>query len=309
MIGFAPIVVPNDPVGWEAVPWVPHPEVWMLVLAAVSIGFYASRILQPKAVAAGYPPISARQKIWFVVGVVSVWLASDYPMHDIAEDHLYAVHMLQHLLLSMLIPACFVLATPRWLIELVLPPSGRGWLFLEKASRPIVAGLVFNALTMFLHWSQVVQWSADSGAVHFLFHLMVFAAGLLMWIPVAGPIPEWRLSAPAQCIYLFTMSLVPTVPGGWLVFAEGVVYRHYDTVERLWGIDVLADQQAAGAVMKLVGGMFLWIVIAIIFGRWAQAEGEKDRQERLARHRETLSTLTYDDVSKAFEQTPAPAER
>lgn len=304
----APIVVPNDPVGWEAVPWVPHPEVWLLVISAIAIGGFASRVLQPKAVAAGYPAISRSQKTWFVVGLVAVWVASDWPMHDIAEDHLYAVHMLQHLLLSMLIPACFVMATPRWVIELVLPPGGQGWAWFEKASRPLVAGLVFNGLTMLLHWSQVVQWSADSGALHFGFHLAIFTSGLLMWMPVVGPVTEWRLSAPAQCIYLFMMSLVPTVPGGWLVFAEGVVYRHYDTTARLWGIDVMADQQAAGAVMKLVGGIVLWVIIAIIFGRWAQAEALKDREKRLARHAQVTEPLTFEDVSKAFDAAPAPAE-
>ena len=116
------------------------------------------------------------------------------------------------------------------------------------------------------------------------------------------------------------MSVVPTVPGGWLVFAEGVVYPHYDISYRLWGVDVLDDQQAAGVVMKLLGGFFLWTVIAIIFGRWAKREGAASaaRQrtldlERLAAYERARSSeldesLTYDDVARAFAESPAPEE-
>ena len=51
---------------------------------------------------------------------------------------------------------------------------------------------------------------------------------------------------------------MPTVPAGWLTFAEGVVYSAYDHAEPLWGISPTDDQQAAGAVMKVIGGFYLW---------------------------------------------------
>ncbi len=315
-------MVAAEPSTTVSVPWQAHPEVWFLVASALALGWFASRVVQPKAVAAGYPPITRGQKTWFFVGVAGIWLASDWPIHDVAEDYLYFVHMFQHLLLSMLLPAAFVLATPRWLLELVIDPDGRVWRWFKKLSKPIVAGVIFNALTLLLHWSAAVQWSADSGPFHFGFHLLIFSSGILMWQPVIGPITEWRLSPLAQCVYLFAMSIVPTVPGGWLIFAEGVVYRHYDTAERLFGIDVLADQQAAGVVMKLVGGFVLWAIIIGIFFRWARSEEDRDRQERVDRHRpaddqidsavdpviDTEPTLTFESVREAFDKAPAPTE-
>ena len=301
------------------VPWTAHPEVWLLVAGALSLAWFASRVVQPKAVAAGFDPITRNQKIWFGLGIVLIWGASDWPVHDVAENHLYSVHMAQHLLLSMMIPACFVLATPRWLFDILIPEGSALRRNVQRLSKPIVAGIIFNALTMWLHWSRVVQWSADSGAVHFAFHLMVFSSGLLMWMPVIGPVSEWRLAPLGQCIYLFMMSIVPTVPGGWLVFAQGVVYRHYDTPERLWNIDVLTDQQAAGLIMKLAGGFFLWAVIVTIFSKWARQEGEADRIARVARHAEARRVaaavdsddvaLTYEDVSDVFASSPAPVEK
>ncbi len=287
-----------------------HPEVWLLVAGIAALGFYLWRVVQPKAVAAGYDPISWQQRTWFGLALGSLWIVSDWPVHDVAEEYLYFVHMFQHLFISMLIPAFFLLSTPRWLFELVVPRGSVLHRFLRTGSKPLVAGLTFNAITLFLHWSQIVQWSFESGPLHFALHLVVFVAGLLMWMPIVGPVEEWRLPPVGQCIYLFLMSVVPTVPSGWLIFAEDVVYRHYDTTDRLWGIDVLADQQAAGVVMKLVGGFFLWGVIVVIFARWATAEAEAEKAARRARHAAGgASNLTYEAVAEEFARSEAPAER
>ena len=168
--------------------------------------------------------------------------------------------------------------------------------------------VIFNGLTSLLHWSATVQLSYDSGAAHLMFHTMIFISGVLMWMPVCGPIEEWKLEPFAQCIYLFSMSIVPTVPGGWLVFADGVVYRHYDIVDRLFGIGVLSDQQGAGAIMKIVGGFFLWGVIVVIYGRHAKTERERDDAARMERDRERLSILSFNEVAEAFDSSVAVVE-
>lgn len=249
-------------------------------------------------------------------------------MHDVAEEYLYFVHMFQHMFISMLVPAMFLLATPRWLFELLVPKGSRTYRFLAKGSKPLVAGILFNVLTMALHWAKLVQWSFESGPLHFGLHLLIFASGLLMWMPVIGPVDDWRLPPIGQCIYLFAMSIVPTVPGGWLVFAEDVVYRHYDTTDRLFGVNVLTDQQMAGVVMKLVGGFFLWAVIVTIFGRWAAKEAADDEAARKARRRSipratdvpdleldsdvdtrpVVEALTFEQVADEFSKSVAPTE-
>lgn len=292
----------------NSIDWVPHPEVWFLVLASLTIAWYAKHVIEPKAVASGYDPITRAQKRWYFIALGSMWLASDWPVHDIAEAYLYSVHMLQHMLISMIVPAMFLLSVPRFMFELVIPPGSRLWRVVGWTVSPLRLFIIFNGLTSFLHWSVTVQLSYDSGAIHLMFHTMIFVSGVMMWMPVCGPIKEWKLEPFGQCIYLFSMSIVPTVPGGWLVFAEGVVYRHYDIVERLFGIDVLSDQQAAGAIMKIIGGFFLWGVIVVIYGRHAKVEQDRDMAARRVRDKERLSTLTFEDVTEAFDASPAAAE-
>lgn len=293
-----------------SVPYVLHGEVWALIAGTIALGWYAARVIQPRAVALGFPAITGRQKLFYVLAVATMWLASDYPVHDVAENYLYLVHMLQHMLLSMVIPALFVAATPRWLMELIIPRDSTVWRWLRFLCKPISALVIFNMLTITLHFPITVDISARSGAIHFLLHLMVFAAGLIMWMPVIGPIQEWRLSPLGQCIYLFGMSIVPTVPSGFLIFSEGVVYDHYaDAPLRLFGLSVMTDQTAAGLVMKLGGGFFLWATIVVIFARWVGAEARRDREARRQRAAIGGSHLTYEEVAEHFAKTAAPAEQ
>lgn len=46
---------------------------------------------------------------------------------------------------------------------------------------------------------------------------------------------------------------------------------------RLWGLSTTYDQQLAGALMKVAGGTYLWVVIAILFVRFATRHVDDDR--------------------------------
>lgn len=276
---------------------------WLLLAAITGLGFYATRVIGPKVVDAKEEIVSTRQKRYFAAGVVTLAIAADWPMHDIAEQYLYSVHMFQHLMISFFIPILFLQATPEWLARLILGGGDQERTWLGKLAKPVVAGVIFNLLAALTHWNGIVQLSFDSGPFHYGIHLVIFSSALLMWMPVLGPIPELRLSPPGQMIYLFLMSIIPTVPAGWLTFADNPVYQAYDTVERLWDISTVADQQAAGAVMKVIGGFFLWGMIAVRFFKWATAERAADMEKRIIR------PLTYSEVTEEFERTePAKVE-
>jgi len=254
----------------------------------------------PSEAADEFEIVSTKQKRYFALGVFSLYLAADWPMHDIAEQFLYSVHMVQHMLITFFIPIFFLQATPEWLARLILGGGDQERTLIGKLAKPVTAGLIFNFLAALSHWNGIVQASFDSGAFHFSIHLLMFSSALLMWLPVLGPIPELRLSVPGQMIYLFLMSIIPTVPAGWLTFADNVVYPAYDIPIRVWGLSVIHDQQAAGAIMKIFGGLFLWGLIAIRFFTYAGAERNADRERR------TIRPLTYSDVEAEFEKSSPP---
>jgi putative membrane protein len=290
--------------GTEFWRWQPHPEVWLLVGGVVALAVYALRVVGPKVVPAGSPVATRAQLAWLGLGVVLLWFASDWPMHDVAEEYLFSVHMTQHMLLTFVIPPVFLLATPEWLARLVLG-RGRVKRAFYWVARPVPAALAFNALQLLTHWPGTVNASVENALVHYLVHTALVSTAFLLWIPVCGPLPELRISYPAQMLYLFVTSIVPTVPAAWLTFAEGSVYSAYDVPQRLWGLSVTTDQQAAGLIMKLVGGGFLWLIITVRFFQWASKFSDTDKAADQAG---PVHDLTWADVEREFEQHPPPPE-
>jgi putative membrane protein len=255
--------MPDPTIGWH-----PHPDVWLLVIALAGGYFLALRRLGPKNLSPGDPPATRGQVVSFLVGVLTIWIAADWPIHELAEERLLSVHMTQHLLLSLVAPPLLLFGTPGWLLRSLLRPR---WLLavVRTLSRPFPALLLFNAFIAFSHWPLIVEAAVGSELAHFALHAALLGTATLMWMPVLSPMFEIpRLRYPAQMMYLFAQSIVPTVPASFLTFADGPIYPFYGLAAPLIGVDPVVDQRIAGLVMKIVGGFILWGFIAALFFRW-----------------------------------------
>jgi putative membrane protein len=273
--------------------WVPHTDVWLLV-AAIAAGYaIALTRLGPRFVAPGRPAATRFQVVCFALGVATMWLAADWPIHDLAERSMYSIHMVQHLMLTMVAAPLLLLGTPSWLARSLLRPPSPVFRVVRVLSRFFPALLVFNVVLVFTHWPLMVDISLHSGLNHFLLHVLLFGSALVVWMPVLSPLPEIpRLPAPLRAVFLFLQSIVPTVPASFLTLGSSPLYRFYEGKAHLWGLSTLEDQQVAGLIMKLGGGMLLWGLIAVIFFRWAGDEDRHDSPPRLRRELDhELSTL------------------
>jgi putative membrane protein len=290
-----------------------HPEVWVLVAFLTGAYIYMVRVIGPKAVPPGTAPVSRFNIVCFVGAMLMLWVASDWPVHDIGEEYLYSAHMVQHMMLSFFLPPLVLMATPQWLLRVLV---GNGTLYRVVAfmCRPVFAAVAFNVVIVVTHIPGVVNASVDNGPLHYSLHFAVVLFSLLMWMPVVGPFPELQISPLGKCVYLFVQSLVPTIPAAWLTFAEGAVYTTYDQPIRIWGLSVAADQQIAGAIMKTGGGIFLWtIIVFLFFKRFAAGYHEEQRQAYkwrstmpAAELTEDSNVLTTEDIEREFAKTAAP---
>ena len=280
-----------------------HLEVWLLIAFLVGSYIYVVRVLGPRAVPAGEPIVTRRQLVCFITGILIMLLSTDWPMHDIAEEYLYSVHMFQHMSLTYFMPPLVVLATPEWFVR-VLVGNGRAYRALRFFTFPVRAGLLFNLGIVISHIPGVVNASVSNGPLHYFVHVILVLTSILMWMPVCGPLKEFQMAPMPKMIYLFLNSVVATIPAGWLTFAEGVVYKHYNIPTRVWGVSVSNDQQIAGAIMKLGGSIFLWtIIVAMFFRHFVKTFRDENKND----YDKVEAILTTADVERAFQAT-APAE-
>ena len=289
-----------------------HIEVWVLIAGLVSAYVYMVRVIGPQAVPRG-PVVTKRQFVSFLAAMLVFWTASDWPLHDLAENYLYSAHMVQHYMMSYLLAPLVLLSIPEWMARTLLG-NARVMRVVRFLCRPITAGVMFNAWVMVTHIPGVVNASVDSAPLHYSLHFVLVITSFIAFMPICGPIPEWHLKPAGKMIYLFLESVVPTVPAAWLTFAEGTVYKRYNVPVRVWGISVKTDQQTAGAIMKLGGSMYLWVIIGVIFfrhfirGQAREMRLRRDTDERLTGYVVDDTSLTYDEVVKAFRETAAPPE-
>jgi putative membrane protein len=189
--------------------------------------------------------------------------------------------MVQHLLFTLAAPPLLLLGTPDWLARTLIRRLGI-WGVMKQVTRPIPALVIFNATLVTTHWPSLVDLTLRSQPIHIGVHIALFTASLIMWWPVLSPLPELkRLSYPAQMLYLFLQTIIPTVPASFLTFASAPLYHFYETVPRVFGISALDDTRISGLLMKLGMGVTLWTIIAVLFFRWSSKEERPERPDVL----------------------------
>ncbi len=281
-----------------------HPEVWILVAFVLGAYVYAVRVIGPVVVKSG-PVITKRQRNAFAAGILLLWIASDWPVHDLSEEYLYSMHMFQHMVLSYFMPPLVLLAIPKWMFDAVFG-LGKARTVINWLAKPVIAGVAFNVVVMITHIPALVNQSVTNGLLHYSLHFLLVTTALLVWLPICGPDTQRQLQSGGKMIYLFLMSVVPTVPAAWLTFAEGAVYKHYDIAVRVWGLSVTTDQQVAGAIMKTGGAVFLWsIVVFLFFKRFSAGFAAEQSYQKVSSVDDDI--LTYQDVTDAFGRA-APAK-
>jgi len=299
-------------------PWrfVPNYEVYLLVVFLAGAFVYSVKVLGPRAVLSGAPTVSRRESTCFVLALVVLFVASTWPVHTIGEDYLYWIHMVQHMMFSHFLAPLVLLATPEWLMRLLVG-SGRTYRVVTRLTHPVTAGLIYNAMVAILHIPGVVNTAPTNAPLHYLLHLMVVLTSIVMWAPIVGPLRELQMQPTGKMVYLFLMGVVPTIPAMWLAMAEKPVYRHYGGQPvRVWGMSAIDDQQVAGVIMKVVMGLFMWAVMGYIyFARF----GKHEVQDYSYRRAGTMPTaeitgnvqddLTFDEVQAAFDRAEAPLEQ
>ena len=232
-------------------------------------------------------PVPRRRTVAFLLGMLAIAFAlmSGIERYDTT---LFSVHMVQHILLTLIAAPLIAMAAP---ITLVLRLSSAGtrrrWVLPVLHSRlvrvvghPVVAWIVFAAVMWGTHFSPLFDASLEDPIVHDLEHGLFLGAALLFWWPAVGLDPSpWRLRHPARIGYLFTQMTQNTFLAVAILNASDVLYRHYASLQLAWGTGALEDQRLAAGLMWIAGdAVFLTAIMALIVG-WMRVEKRAEARE------------------------------
>lgn len=274
-----------------------HTDVFLVIFLLFVAYREALRRLGPRLAPAGEPPATRRQKRLFALGVALLFVFSFWPIHDLAEEFLFSVHMTQHTVFSLVVVPILLAGTPGWLISWIIRPVLP---LMRKLVRPLPASLLYNGVVAISHAATWVNFTSANEVPHFFAHALLVTTAAIMWLPVIHARPELpQMSAPVKMVYLFAQSLIPNVPSIFLAFAEEPLYQWYAEAPRIWEtFGAVEDQQLAGAIMKISGTMIIWGIIVVLFFRWYRG-GERQGGS---------DVLRWEDVERELARTSAPAD-
>jgi putative membrane protein len=253
----------------------PHADV-ILVLLVAGVGYWWATTRVAAA--------SRRQRGWFISGLLLVWVASSWPVHDIAEQSLYSVHMVQHVVFTFIAPPMLLLGIPTRLVSWLVHKRAIGAV-VRACTRPLVALVGFNLIVGVSHVGFVVDQATSSAPLHFAVHLVLFASALCLWCPVLNRAPELpRMRSTGKMLYLMANGFLPVPIVAALALAGSPIYDHYVTAPRLWGISALDDQQLAAGSMWMLESFWTIGAVMIVFFDWWRTEQRNPETASLPEH-------------------------
>lgn len=259
--------------------WAVEPLVWVAVGAAAWWYLWAARRVR------AWP---SRRRAAFMSGLVVVFVALASPI-AVYAGALFSVHMVQHLLLTLVAAPLLLLGAPGTLALRSATPRGRARLVdifhsvpVRTVTHPVVTWSLFAAVMWITHFTSFYDAALESSVLHGLEHGLYSGVAVAFWLPVVGLDPIGvRLSHPVRLGYVILALPQQSFLGLALWSATGVLYPHYETLARRWGPDALADQRA-GAVVMWIGGDMLFIaaLIAVALAWMRHDEQEAARLDR-----------------------------
>jgi putative membrane protein len=239
----------------------------------------------------------------FLCGYATLVIALVSPLHALGEQY-FAVHMVQHLLLSLVAPPLLLLSGAMPVVLWAFPEHDRKTLgrlvgqpglirsALRWLTQPVVAWCVFVGTQWAWHQPAAYDWALVDRWAHYFEHLSFFLTAILFWWPVVGAPPlRSPLRYPTRLAYTFLAWLPNSILGAGITLAHGVLYPFYASVNQG---DPLSDQQLAGLIMWVPGDvLFLGILLVILVAYMRHEELQEARIDRELDLRDRLAQLNH----------------
>jgi cytochrome c oxidase assembly factor CtaG len=256
---------PEGP-GWDS-------GIALALLLAVG-GLYAAglgRLWRRAGLGRGVPWWRA---LCFACGLALVIAAYASPLHELG-DRLFVAHMAEHELLLVVAAPLLALARPFGALAWGLPagwrrPAGAiaGWRGVAIFARPGTATLLHGAAVWAWHAPVAYEAALTSPGLHWLQHVSLLGSALLFWHAVLRS-RAGRQGAAVFC--LFVTAIHTGCLGILLTAARAPIYANQSAAAHHWDLTPLEDQQLAGIVMWVPGGLIYAAAALALVALWIRS--------------------------------------
>ncbi|OKK17955.1 hypothetical protein AMK09_19870 [Streptomyces sp. CB02488] len=234
--------------------------------------------------------------VFFVIGVLSIALVMCTKLNDYGMV-MFSVHMVQHMVISMLSPILLLLGAPVTLALRALPVASRGSKgprelllmllhsrYMKVITHPVFTIPLFIASLYGLYFTPLFDFLMGSTAGHLAMMVHFLGVGLVFFWPIMGIDP-----GPHRPGYLLRMlELFAGMPfhaffGIALMMASQPMVEVYKNPSASLGIDALSDQNAAGGIAWAFSEIpSVLVLLALVFQWYRSDQRIAKRSDRAA---------------------------
>ena len=278
-----------------------RPDVVPVLLVLALGGLYLWGVHRLRARGDAWPVGRTVSFVGLGLGSLALATTSGLATYD---DSLFAVHMVQHMLLAMVTPVFLALGAPVTLALRTLPGRPRARLLGLLHSRPVqllsfpaIGWLLFVGNPFALYFSGWYEATLDSRVLHELLHVHFLLVGCLFFWPLLGIDP-----VPGKVGHPLRMLLVTATLPFHAFLGVAIMSVQADGRGLLAPAHYLALHPPAEAVsQQAIGGGLLWAsgdIVGLLFlftmtWQWMQAsQREAAREDRRLDRLEAAGTST-----------------
>ena len=278
-----------------------HLDSWLALALIVVAGLYLFGVLRLRARGDRWPV--GRTVLFVGAGLGSIAAVTISGLHEYDTTSL-SVHMIQHMVLSMVAPIFLALGAPITLALRTLPRRGRRALMVVLHSRvvrvltfPLVAYALFVTTPFVLYFGSLYRVSLENPLVHELLHIHFIAVGCLFFWPLIGldPLPG-RWPYPARALLMVLSTPFHAILGLTIMQSNELLGGDWYPSLGLTWLDPWADQKVAGGILWAGGELVSVTMLAVLVAQWMRAADREaariDRQ--LDREEAAAAAAGYD---------------
>ncbi|CAM5318902.1 MULTISPECIES: cytochrome c oxidase assembly protein [Streptomyces] len=240
-------------------------------------------------------PVS--RMIFWTVGVLTIAFVMCTKLNDYGMV-MFSVHMVQHMVISMLSPILLLLGAPVTLALRALPVSAtRGRKgprelllmllhsrYMKVVTHPAFTIPLFIASLYGLYFTPIFDFLMESKTGHIAMMVHFLAVGLVFFWPIMGVDPgPHRPGYVMRMLELFAGMPFHAFFGIALMMASEPMIGTYKNPPSSLGIDALTDQQAAGGIAWAFSEIpSVLVLIALVFQWYATEKRQARRTDRAA---------------------------
>ncbi|MFP1629426.1 cytochrome c oxidase assembly protein [Streptomyces sp. 5K101] len=269
------------------------PDPFFLVGCLLALGLYGWGVARLRARGDAWP---VSRTVWFTVGVLSVALVMCTKLNDYGMV-MFSVHMVQHMVISMLSPILILLGAPITLALRALPVAGRGRKgprelllmllhsrYMRVVTHPAFTIPLFIASLYGLYFTPLFDFLMGSKTGHIAMMLHFLAVGLVFFWPIMGVDPgPHRPGYVMRMLELFAGMPFHAFFGIALMMATAPMVGAYENPPASLGIDALSDQNAAGGIAWAFSEIpSVLVLIALVFQWYRSDQRQAKRRDRAA---------------------------